>query len=720
MLIGQAVAMSESPDRLDHALSAENRLQTLDVEAAYGTITEELAVLSASAIKHVITPGRVDAQPRLTWGKLYQSPSAIGPMRADVGRAVPVRFQHRGNLDVGAVSIRGSLQAQMSGVTNDVAVKVSGAQAATMTARASGNFEEIVLVGDTLSTAIASAAFGAAPASNGPLMLPFGYLSTHGNQIVSNSTGADVRIAAINWFGMEVGGLPTGLQSSSYTTMMNQMKANGFNTIRLAYSDQGLTDISGNWAANPALAGKSGLQIMDAIVSYAGQIGMKVILDHHRSADGSAGNANGLWYDPSYIVNGHAQTQQDWINGLVSLSEHYAGNSTVVGMDLANEPFAGQWGGGGSNDWVGAATLAGNAIAAANPNLLIIVEGTYSYGGALTEYGENLMGVATTQVLLTNPNKVVYSPHVYPYSIVPYPAGTASEQMSYLTQTFGYIYQNNIAPLFVGEYGSSNSAADLAWESTLAAYLNNPGGVPSGGQGISSAYWAWSISSGSSSDPSLLTAAGTPDPAILASIAPNFYYSPANCFATGTRILTTRGEVAVEHLTTDHFIPTQLGDSPARVQWLGRRRVDCSKHSDLDAVHPVRIAKGAFADSVPARDLFLSPEHAIYLDNVLVPIRCLLNGSTIAQVAVTDIVYWSVELPWHDVILAEGLAAESYLNTNDHDGFDNAPPDRQTLSRASAAYVWAAKGCADIVEGGPLVEAIRTRLKCRARAILPA
>ena len=79
---------------------------------------------------------------------------------------------------------------------------------------------------------------------------------------------------------------------------------------------------------------------MDKIIDYAGQIGLKVILDNHSSAAGGGPNDNGLWYDDGY-------TEAQWISTWQSLATQYAGNSTVIGADLSNEPHAGAtWGDG--------------------------------------------------------------------------------------------------------------------------------------------------------------------------------------------------------------------------------------------------------------------------------------------------------------------------------------------------------------------------------------
>jgi hypothetical protein len=96
-----------------------------------------------------------------------------------------------------------------------------------------------------------------------------------------------------------------------------------------------------------------------------------------------------------------------------------------------------------------------------------------------------------------------------------------------------------------------------------------------------------------------------------------------------------------------------------------------------------------------------------------VPIKHLVNGRSIVQVPVDDVAYYRVELPRHDVVLAEGLPVESYLDTGDRANFANCGaavrlhPDFATRS-------WEAFGCAPLVVTGPQLAAVRRRLNRRA------
>ena len=126
-----------------------------------------------------------------------------------------------------------------------------------------------------------------------------------------------------------------------------------------------------------------------------------------------------------------------------------------------------------------------------------------------------------------------------------------------------------------------------------------------------------------------------------------------SCFAAGTRIATPTGRVPVEQLQEGDLVQTLEGG--AAIRWIGRRHVECRRHPAPEKVRPVRIAAHAFAMNQPVRDLFLSPDHAIFVDRVLIPIRYLINESTIAQEDVDTVQYFHVELDRHGVVLAEGL-----------------------------------------------------------------
>jgi hypothetical protein len=192
------------------------------------------------------------------------------------------------------------------------------------------------------------------------------------------------------------------------------------------------------------------------------------------------------------------------------------------------------------------------------------------------------------------------------------------------------------------------------------------------------------------------------------------------CYAAGTRILSDRGEVAVENLRAGNRVMAHAGDGrmvPHQIVWIGHRHVDCGRHPKPKTVWPVRVTAGAFGDRVPHRDLYLSPDHAVFVDGVLVPIRCLVDGDAIDQVPAARVTYFHVELSTHAVLLAEGLPAESFLDAGSRAAFDNGGGAVQ-LHPDFAARRWDADGCAPLVVAGPKLDQVRAGLRERLRAVL--
>ena len=177
------------------------------------------------------------------------------------------------------------------------------------------------------------------------------------------------------------------------------------------------------------------------------------------------------------------------------------------------------------------------------------------------------------------------------------------------------------------------------------------------------------------------------------------------CFAAGSRIRTTRGDVPVEALRIGDRVHVVDG-STEPVTWIGHRSIDCRWHPAPHKVWPVRIRAGAFGTGRPVRDLWLSPDHAILLGDALIPIKYLIDDDAIVQVSVTDVAYYHVELARHAALLAEGLPAESYLDTGDRGNFANGGLP-VSLREDLASGIREANGFAPLVVTGASIEAAR-------------
>jgi hypothetical protein len=195
------------------------------------------------------------------------------------------------------------------------------------------------------------------------------------------------------------------------------------------------------------------------------------------------------------------------------------------------------------------------------------------------------------------------------------------------------------------------------------------------------------------------------------------YIATIACFAAGSRIATPEGPVAVEDLTAGMIVNSLFGGAQP-VRWVGQRRVNCQSHPNPASVWPVRVRRHAFGLNQPGRDLYLSPDHAVFLGDVLIPVKHLIDGEAVCQVPRAQVTYYHIELDQHDVLSAEGLATESFLPDADRSAFENSGGMTQIHPEFSH-WRWDVAGCAPLVVTGPAVIAARATLAasgCRAAA----
>jgi hypothetical protein len=198
------------------------------------------------------------------------------------------------------------------------------------------------------------------------------------------------------------------------------------------------------------------------------------------------------------------------------------------------------------------------------------------------------------------------------------------------------------------------------------------------------------------------------------SIGPNgIVITDIPCFAAGTRILTPNGQVAVENLAVGDTVLTVRDGSSQKIIWRGQRTIELGRHANPEKVMPVRILAGAFAAGTPERDLVLSPDHALFIDGHLIEAKTLVNGATIIRdTAAKFITYHHVELERHDVVLAEGVATETYLDSGNRRNFESdALP---TILHPDFAATCRDKACAPLLLDGDIVRAARQALLDRA------
>jgi endoglucanase len=334
-----------------------------------------------------------------------------------------------------------------------------------------------------------------------------GYLHAVGSKLY-DADGREVHLKGVSWAGMETGTrVPDGLHLRTLESLVTQVAGLGLNLLRIPYSNASLLPDSfpantafgmSSVAADKDLIGLSSLEVLDRIVDSAAAHGLFVILDRYRfQADASLPPAK--WYsgaDPDSPVGGYPQSR--WISDWVALATRYASRTNVVGFDLHEEPQRPSgWGEGGpSADWKAAAEMAGNAILAVNPKLLIIVEGVDFASNMPYWPGGNLSAAGALPVQLAHPEQLVYSSHDYGKSVSfeqPWFSDlTYPDNLTALWENnWGYLVTQDLNPVLVGAFGDRGTAAgvppdlvaaDKLWRQKLVDYIHT--------KNLSFAFWS--------------------------------------------------------------------------------------------------------------------------------------------------------------------------------------------------------------------------------------
>lgn len=190
------------------------------------------------------------------------------------------------------------------------------------------------------------------------------------------------------------------------------------------------------------------------------------------------------------------------------------------------------------------------------------------------------------------------------------------------------------------------------------------------------------------------------------------------CFLPGAEIATPGGFTPVERIRAGDQITTLIDGErvPRRVVWTGERRaaVHPALPDDL-AGYPVRILREAFGPGLPYKDLLVTPEHCVFVNEHFVPARMLVNGRSILfDRTITRYTYHHVETARHTVIEANGLPTESYLDTGNRRGFRQG---RQVVNISGGRRSWEKDAAAPLAVSRELVEPIHRRLARRAEAL---
>ena len=321
------------------------------------------------------------------------------------------------------------------------------------------------------------------------------WLTTDGNKIV-DMNGNEVWMTGCNWFGYNTGtNLFDGVWNCNLKESLEGIANRGFNILRLPISAELLLQWkSGNYpnanynqALNSDLNGMNSLQIFDHVLDLCEEYGMKVMIDIHSANTDAAGHNHPVWYTDKIST-------EQFKEALVWIADRYKDDDTIVAYDLKNEPHgkAGEqtiaiWNDSKDvNNWKAVAEDTANAILDKNPHALIVIEGIEAYPTDIktnnftstdkndyniTWWGANLMGVRKDPIDLGSEERnkqVVYSVHDYGPLVYQQPwfEGGFSYESLYKDAWHDYwlyIVEENIAPVFIGEWGGFMQGDNLTW-----------------------------------------------------------------------------------------------------------------------------------------------------------------------------------------------------------------------------------------------------------------
>ena len=322
------------------------------------------------------------------------------------------------------------------------------------------------------------------------------WLTTSGSHIVDMS-GKEVWLTGCNWFGYNTGtNLFDGVWNCNLKDSLESIADRGFNVLRVPMSSELLLQWKNgeypranyNNAYNEELNSMNSLEIFDYVLSLCEKNGMKIIIDIHTVKTDAAGHNHPVWYRDDITVD-------DFVESLAWCAERYKNNDTIIGYDLKNEPHGKAfetphaiWNDSDSQDnWKKVAERAGNAVLDANPHALIIIEGIQIYPKDIdtnnyvskdndadyynTWWGANLMAVRKFPIDFGSPERnaqIVYSPHDYGPLVYEQPwfqgGFTYDSLMKDAWHDYWlYIQEEDIAPIFVGEWGGFMEGDNLKW-----------------------------------------------------------------------------------------------------------------------------------------------------------------------------------------------------------------------------------------------------------------
>jgi endoglucanase len=281
-------------------------------------------------------------------------------------------------------------------------------------------------------------------------------------------------LKGINWFGAETcDHVPHGLWTHSMEWYLDFIRGNDFNALRLPISEELIVHSMDNVpnpgmvAADGTLAGKTSIQIIDAIFDQCAKRGIFILLDMHRLH--CEAQSHELWYQDEY-------TYQTFIDSWQKVINRYANHPAFFGIDVLNE------GRGPANFGADPSTsfnlLVDSLETALDYKGLVICEGV--------NWGHDLSGLQSYPLKM-DPKRVIYSPHVYGPDVI----GDWDTDTNHLRSTwdreFGFLADQGKA-VITGEFGGKNQGPDHDWHEKTVDYFIE--------KNISGFYWCLNPDSG--------------------------------------------------------------------------------------------------------------------------------------------------------------------------------------------------------------------------------
>jgi hypothetical protein len=263
--------------------------------------------------------------------------------------------------------------------------------------------------------------------------------------------------------------------------------------------------------------------------------------------------------------------------------------------------------------------------------------------------------------------------------------------------TLNFTNQNGITHTYSGGVLTLSGTTTLSnYQAALQSITYSSTGDPTHGGADTSRTISWVVNDGAASSSAATSSLTTA------------------CYLAGTLILTDRGEVPVETLAIGDRVMT-LSGAAKPIKWIGHRVYNGRFVTGNHLLLPILIHQDALADGVPRRDLYVSPQHAMFLHDVLVPAELLVNGASIVRHETTsNVEYFHIELDEHDVIYAEGAPAESFVDCDNRNMFHNAH-EFDHLYPGGERLTW--QFCEARISDGDVLEGIRRELAARLEGL---